>query len=1334
MDAIEPFLRREFADLRDAIHKAMIADFDLAREHVKSFNEFLRDGVADIIRGLPVATAQHEGRLFTMQFWNPVIMTPRVETHRKPPRVLTPDESKRRSSGYSGFLHVDVHIKEYKRPEDSFKRKIFAVDKDSVEEGCKLRFWTDLDLERPNAGGRLVAYHVYKDVRVVKLAMMTGSAGCNVSFGLGDEHSTRAEPGGDFLVRGAPKLVTGISRLADNFIFVVSNSKNAAQADIHCRSFERRYFSTTNLTLKLLLPNLKNATFGIAIRVFLPFIQKIVPLALMLRALGFTQKSFRKVLLKIPLADQIPDLDFKLDALFIALPSPFSVHDARVQLGLLANKSEHIPTRERLVHTAKYFLERSLFSHTMSFEAKGLLFARAVVKLFATTSVVNGRPLMEFDNKDDLVSKRYDTVGLLWTTLLRQVMSNHMNFISKHAEIQLKRSSENQGAFTCDKMLSFIDINAMSGRLNFALSTGQWSATRASQPVSRKNVCQLKQTQTYAASACHYGKITSGVNSEAKQKSLRNVQTRGLGKMDPSDTPDGKQCGLVSQLAFGVHIAHGVNDATILKALEPYLAQFEFVAVDRENVNPDRITADLFTLCFEHAVIGWLRNGLGLYRIFLALRRIGQINSEVSIVLHHATKEICILPGGSRLLSPLLAIDQRTVEAWQALSDIPKEHYAKVDIGLLETFGLVEYVEASETENTVVSMAPDDMLMRIKDTPNLRFTHMMLHPSMIFGISTATIPFAESNHAARTSFESVMAKQAIDSFMPVTLQATKNVLDNAQTALIPTRMSKVSGGLTTKRGQIVKLGIFPSGGDQEDAVDVCKSSIERGAFAVTRFRPERDQQSSSNKGFTGEQFECPDPKITIGMQYSPIDHLMSNGLAQVGSVLQCGHIAIGKTAPLRSNKRNKKTTAATAAKSSASTTGTGTAGTVAQDVEVGFDVNADGHTVKPSKRDQSLIYQGNDAVVCKSTESSTLAGEKTRKIETRQAREVQIGDKLDAHSQKSTVARIVPQEDLPWSLIDGTVCDLYAHPISLLARRTGGYAGELFASRVFCIRPSQVRKLLLFDGTPFAVNDRRRDQEIGGKLLHDAWLAEFEDLLADVRTTCQQENGSNGSNDSDGYIPFYFPKTGKEPFMCGKTGRKIDCMVFVGLIEMHRLLQFVMDKFYAAYTAQKTILLQYRGGRADLGGMRVGTMEVDVFAAHGVAFILFESLVTLADPVDLYFCPHCGVMCLVVVDSRSSCGVCQREGVAVVLHTVEGFRSFLFNVASLGILCKLDLTTVSSSSASSVSSSSSSSSSSRTNTTSRDTSRANSLIPDVSQKKRRTNRPSSNAHGKTMVA
>jgi DNA-directed RNA polymerase beta subunit len=520
-----------------------------------------------------------------------------------------------------------------------------------------------------------------------------------------------------------------------------------------------------------------------------------------------------------------------------------------------------------------------------------------------------------------------------------------------------------------------------------------------------------------------------------------------------------------------------------------------------------------------------------------------------------------------------------------------------------------------------------------------------------------------------------MGKQAIDDFVQPSSQSAKNVLDNGQVALIETRMAKVAGGLSRVKGNMVKLAIFTSGGNQEDAVDMSKASRDRGLFLVTRFRPERDQQSNKSKGFTGETFERPNSGTTVGMQYSPTDHLMEdNGLAHLGTLVQTGNIVIGKTTALRSKKGTRKAADTT-------TTTTTTAATTTEngndsDPENAGDGNGHGHGGRgrervPTKRDISLIHQGDEAVISNAMKTTTLTGEQNVKIETRQTREILVGDKLQAHSQKATISRIVPMEDLPWSEVDGTVADIYVHPISELARRTGGHLAELLMSKVVALRPSQARRLGLIDGTPFARISRRRDQDAGGSLLADPWPCEFDDILNDVKKAYGFDVVEH-----DGYIPFHFLRTGKERFRCGMTGRVIDCLVMVGIIQMHRLLQFVMDKIYAAYTAQKTILLQYRGGRADQGGMRVGSMEVDVLAAHGVAFIMYESLVTLADPVELYFCRHCGIMCLVVVDSRSSCSVCNKEGVAVVVKTVEGFRSFLFNLAAMNVLTRLNLKTV----------------------------------------------------------
>jgi DNA-directed RNA polymerase beta subunit len=1119
--------------------------------------------------------------------------------------------------------------------------------------------------------------------------MMLFSAACTLTLGLGDEQNTRGETGGTFLVRGAPKLVTDISRLADNFLFVESNSKNLAQATIYCRTYERRHFSTTNVTLKLARPNPKTPTFGIGISVVLPFIQKTCPLALILRALGFDLAEFKRQAVRVQFADSIPDLDFKLQALFEVLPSGMTTRDARLQLGLLAHKTKRLPTREKLEHTAKYFLERSFLSHTLALEAKATLLAKAVVKLFTTTSTwsdVQREPCEEekciedFDEKDHLAAKRCDTAGFLWTTLVRQIMTNHLNFISKSADTQmarcnsgsktkrakLKHSDQADGRadlavqtadrqyggskkrFGAEEFLESIDIDAMSNRLKSALATGQWSANKASQPASRKNVAQQQQSQNYLAVLSHFSRTTAAVTTESKQQ--RQMPGSAWDKLCPFETPDGKQCGLVSHLSFGTRVSIGISPWTVFNTLRPFLDEFDFVPVQLQSVTPsERRTPEMFMLCFEGGHVGYVSRPALLTATLRTLRRLNRFSQEVSITLDCDKKEINVLSCGSRILSPLLAIDPDTWPVWQQLPTVGPD----LDLDLLERFGLLEYLDAAEARNLVVALSPQDLKERLELTPDLEFTHMEVHESMILGVSSGMISFAESNHAARNSFESSMSKQAMDSYFPSVFHATKHLLEEPQVPLTETRMGQIAGGQARFKGQMVKVAILAMGGDnQEDACDMNEASQQRGMFLGIRYRPEREQLSSNPRFGSGEQFEKPDPRTTLGMQNSPTEHLMDSGLPFLGSLLQTGHIGIGKTKTFQDTKQNSSLTQK-------------------QDhLDEPQPQPQQQHDVK--KRCASMLHQGGEAVVYQISKNCTFSGDQTAKYVTKQVRPLLEGDKVNAHAQKTTIARFIPVEDCPFSVVDGTPADIYINPGSF-KRRTWGFLEEMLASKTLALRPSQARKLGLHDGTAFARQSRLADQDSRGDLLHDPWPQEFDRLLGELKRDYDEHNLDPGS---DVPIPFCFARSGKERMMDGKTGKLIDALVFVGLAHMQRLMQFSSDKLYACYTAQKTVMLQYRGGRAEQGGMRVGTMEVDVLAGHGVAFIMYESLVTFADPTgEVYFCGNCGVMCLAVSDSMSSCAVCQKQSVAVKLVSVTSFINFLFFLIAMNVQPQLMLET-----------------------------------------------------------
>ncbi|KAF8519253.1 hypothetical protein BU17DRAFT_47914 [Hysterangium stoloniferum] len=51
--------------------------------------------------------------------------------------------------------------------------------------------------------------------------------------------------------------------------------------------------------------------------------------------------------------------------------------------------------------------------------------------------------------------------------------------------------------------------------------------------------------------------------------------------------------------------------------------------------------------------------------------------------------------------------------------------------------------------------------MSYKGNPE-NYTHMEIHPSVIFGISASSIPYSNHNQGARTIFASSMIKQAME--------------------------------------------------------------------------------------------------------------------------------------------------------------------------------------------------------------------------------------------------------------------------------------------------------------------------------------------------------------------------------------------------------------------------------------------------------------------------------------------------------------------------------------------------------------------------------------------
>jgi DNA-directed RNA polymerase subunit beta len=193
-------------------------------------------------------------------------------------------------------------------------------------------------------------------------------------------------------------------------------------------------------------------------------------------------------------------------------------------------------------------------------------------------------------------------------------------------------------------------------------------------------------------------------------------------------------------------------------------------------------------------------------------------------------------------------------------------------------------------------------------------------------------------------------------------------------------------------------------------------------------------------------------------------------------------------------------------------------------------------------------------------------------VEVAQFRHVVVGDKLAGrHGNKGIISKILPMADMPY-LEDGTPIDIIISPISVLARMN---LGQLLEAHLGLA----AKKLKMKVAVPV-----------------------FETISEDKIVELLRQAGC--------------PVNGKMKLYDGRTGMPYENPVVVGIEYMMKLIHMVEDKTHARSTGPYSLVTQQPlGGKAQMGGQRLGEMEVWALEAHRARHILQEMLTIKSDDV-----------------------------------------------------------------------------------------------------------------------
>ncbi len=188
-------------------------------------------------------------------------------------------------------------------------------------------------------------------------------------------------------------------------------------------------------------------------------------------------------------------------------------------------------------------------------------------------------------------------------------------------------------------------------------------------------------------------------------------------------------------------------------------------------------------------------------------------------------------------------------------------------------------------------------------------------------------------------------------------------------------------------------------------------------------------------------------------------------------------------------------------------------------------------------------------------------------------RKLSLGDKMAGrHGNKGVVARILPEEDMPF-LEDGTPVEMVLNPLGVPSRMNVGQILET----------------------------------------HLGWAAS----KLGFRAVTPVFDGATEAEIHEALVEAGLPDDGKAVLYDGRTGEPFHEPVTVGNMYMIKLHHLVAEKIHARATGPYSLITQQPlGGKARNGGQRFGEMEVWALEAYGAANILQELLTVKSDDVD----------------------------------------------------------------------------------------------------------------------
>jgi len=369
-----------------------------------------------------------------------------------------------------------------------------------------------------------------KVANIGQLPIMVKSKKCNL-YGLSDDELIEkgedpTDPGGYFIINGSERVLMTLEDLAPNKIFVEYEERYGDKIEVAKVFSQRRGYRAL-----VVVERNKNSILEVSF----PSVNRINYVTLV-RALGleYDQDIVESV------SDDPEIVKFMLENLEEA-----EVETTEEAIDEIGKRVAAGQAKEYRRKRALYVLDKYLLPHLGDQEEDRIAKAHFLGRMAeACFELALGR--RSEDDKDHYANKRLKLAGDLMEDLFRVAFSR----LARDIKYQLERASMRHRELSIS---TAIRSDVLTERIIHPLATGNWVG-------GRTGVSQLLDATDYVSTLSHLRRVISPLSRSQPHFEARDLHATQWGRICPSETPEGPNCGLVKNLAQMVELSIGVEE------------------------------------------------------------------------------------------------------------------------------------------------------------------------------------------------------------------------------------------------------------------------------------------------------------------------------------------------------------------------------------------------------------------------------------------------------------------------------------------------------------------------------------------------------------------------------------------------------------------------------------------------------------------------------------------------------------------------------------------------------------------------------------------------------